>query len=74
MNNSIQMIKNIINSSNPQEIINKMAGNNAILLDLITKAKNGDTNSIENFARNLYKENGRDFDKEFAQFMSNFKK
>jgi predicted metalloprotease with PDZ domain len=74
MNNSIQMIKNIINSSNPQEIINKMAGNNAILLDLITKAKNGDTNSIENFARNLFKENGRDFDKEFAQFMSNFKK
>ena len=74
MNNSIQMIKNIINSSNPQEIINKMAGNNAILLDLITKAKNGDTNSIENFARNLFKENGRDFDKEFTQFMSNFKK
>lgn len=74
MNNSIQMIKNIINSPNPQEIINKMVGNNAILLDLITKAKNGDTNSIESFARNLYKENGRDFDKEFAQFMSNFKK
>lgn len=74
MNNSIQMIKNIINSPNPQEIINKMVGNNAILLDLITKAKNGDTNSIENFARNLFKENGRDFDKEFAQFMSNFKK
>lgn len=73
MNNSIQMIKNIINSPNPQEIINKMVGNNAILLDLITKAKNGDTNSIENFARNLFKENGRDFDKEFAQFMSNFK-
>ena len=74
MNNSIQMIKNIINSPNPQEIINKMVGNNAILLDLITKAKNGDTNSIESLARNLYKENGRDFDKEFAQFMSNFKK
>ena len=73
MNNSIQMIKNIINSPNPQEIINKMAGNNAILLDLITKAKNGDKNSIENFARNLFKENGRDFDKEFAQFMKNFK-
>ena len=74
MNNSIQMIKNILNNQNPQEIINKLAGNNPILLDLITKAKNGDTNSIENFARNLFKENGRDFDKEFAQFMSNFKK
>lgn len=74
MNNSIQMIKNIINSPNPQEIINKMAGNNAILLDLITKAKNGDTNSIENFARNLFKEQGRNYDEEFAQFMSNFKK
>ena len=74
MNNSIQMIKNIINSPNPQEIINKMVGNNAILLDLITKAKNGNKQAIENFARNLYKESGRDFDKEFAQFMGNYKR
>lgn len=74
MNNSIQMIKNLLSNPNPQDILNKMAGNNPILQDLILKAKNGNIDAIENFVRNLYKENGRDFDKEFAQFMSNFKK
>ena len=74
MNNSIQMIKNLLSNPNPQDILNKMAGNNPILQDLILKAKNGNIEAIENFVRNLYKENGRDFDKEFAQFMGNFKK
>ena len=41
--------------------------------NLIQKAKAGDTKDVENFARNIMKEQGRDFDKEFAEFRKNFK-
>ena len=37
------------------------------------KAKEGDSKGVENFARNLFKEQGRDFDKEFAEFRKNFR-
>lgn len=62
--NPMQMIKNMI--------LNKQI-NNPILKEVITKAQNGDSKGVEEFARNLFKEQGRDFDKEFGQFMSNFK-
>ena len=64
MNNPIQMLKNMI--------MNKHI-NNPILKEVINKAQNGDSKGVEEFARNLFKEQGRDFDKEFNQFMSNFK-
>lgn len=64
MNNPIQMIKNLI--------MNKQI-NNPVFKEVITKAQNGDSKGVEEFARNLFKEQGRDFDKEFSQFMKNFK-
>lgn len=64
MNNPIQMLKNMI--------INKQISN-PILKEVINKAQNGDSKGVEEFARNFLKEQGRDFDKEFNQFMSNFK-
>ena len=64
MNNPIQMIKNMI--------INKNI-NNPILKEVINKAQSGDSKGVEQFARNLFKEQGRDFDKEFGEFMKNFK-
>lgn len=64
MTNPIQMFKNMI--------INKQI-NNPILKEVISKAQNGDSKGVEEFARNLFKEQGRDFDKEFSQFMKNFK-
>ena len=64
MINPIQMFKNMI--------LNKQI-NNPILKEVITKAQNGDSKGVEKFARNLFKEQGRDFDKEFSQFMKNFK-
>ena len=64
MNSPIQMIKNLI--------MNKQI-NNPIFKEVITKAQNGDSKGVEEFARNLFKEQGRDFDKEFSQFMKNFK-
>ena len=64
MNNPINMLKNIV--------MNKQI-NNPILKDIINKAQKGDSKSVETFARNLFREQGRDFDKEFSQFMNNFK-
>ena len=62
--NPIQFLKNII--------MNKQI-NNPIFKEVINKAQNGDSKGVEEFARNLYKEQGRDFDKEFGEFMKNFK-
>ena len=62
--NPIQMLKNMI--------MNKQL-NNPVLKEVITKAQNGDTKGVEEFARNLFKEQNRDFDKEFGEFMKNFK-
>lgn len=74
MNNPINFIKNMLANANPQTIATKMIGNgNPVLGNLVQMAEKGDEKSIENFARNLFKEKGKDFDKEFSDFMNNFK-
>ena len=42
--------------------------------NLMKLAKSGNKSEIENIARNMCKEKGIDFDKEFPNFMENFKK
>lgn len=76
MNNPIQAIKNAMGMLNPQQMVNNLFGrqNNPMLNNLREMAQKGDKQGVENFARNLFKEQGRDFDKEFASFMGNFKK
>ena len=74
--NPIEMIKNLVGKGmNPQQILGNVMKNNSnpVFNNLIEKAKEGDTQGVENFARNLFKEQGRDFDKEFAEFRKNFK-
>lgn len=75
MNNPIQMIKMLMGKSNPEQIATQLMNNNSnpLLANVIKMAQSGDTKSVETFARNLYKEQGKDFDKEFSEFMSNFK-
>ena len=75
MNNPIEMIKSFIGKGkNPQDIIkDSINKNNPIFGNLINMAQSGNIKGVENFARNLFKEKGRDFDKEFSEFMSNFK-
>ena len=75
MNNSMEMIKTIMSNKNPQQVIQNMISNNTnpMLNNLINMAKTGDSKGVENFARNICKEKGKDFDKEFSEFMSNFK-
>lgn len=74
--NPIEMIKGFIGKGmNPQQILDNVMKNNSnpVFNNLIEKAKEGDTKGVETFARNLFKEQGRDFDKEFAEFRKSFK-
>lgn len=50
-----------------------MSNSNPMFMNLFNMAKEGNTKGVENFARNLFKEQGRDFDKEYAEFKKNFK-
>jgi hypothetical protein len=70
------MIKNLMGGGlSPKGIAMQMVNNNPnpMLKNLIEMAEKGDYQGIENFARNYYKEQGKDFDKEYSQFMSYFK-
>ena len=73
MNNTpLNIIKNFIKQQgNPKELLlNFMNQNNSITMinNLIQMAKRGEYSEVENFARNAFKEQGRDFDKEFSEF------
>lgn len=61
---------------NPQQIVEKMimGNSNPMLTNLVKMAQKGNSNGIEQFARNLCKQKGIDFDKEFATFMSQIKR
>ena len=53
-----------------QFIMNMMQQNsNPMINKLMNMAKSGNPQEIENFARNMCKEKGMDFDKSFAEFM-----
>lgn len=70
----IQMMK----KGNPQEfVINALqqekASGNLIAGNLIQMINSGDSRGIENIARNIAKEKGIDFDKEFNSFKQMFR-
>lgn len=72
--NPMQMLKNfIMKGFSPQKIVEQMADSNPMMSNLMKMANAGDTSGVENFARNMFKEKGRDFDKEFSEFRSKFK-
>ena len=66
--NPMQFLRGI---KNPQQFVMNMLGQNQtpIGMQLINLAKTGNKTQIENFARNICKERGMDFDKQFAEFM-----
>lgn len=72
--NPMQMLQNFITKGlSPQKIVEQMAGNNLMMANLIKMANAGDTDGVEKVARNIFKEKGRDFDKEFSEFKSKLK-
>ena len=75
MNNFINSIKSMMNSMNPQQIVMNMLGanDNPITQNLMQMAQNGDNKKLQSFAENICKEKGIDFNKEFSNFMKNFR-
>ena len=77
--NPLDIIKNFMSGGkSPQEIAMNMIGNNTnpVMQNLIKMAQNGDTKGVESVARNMFKEQGRDFDtemKDFQKFIGIFK-
>ena len=72
--NPMQILQFIKASGNPQKFMLNMLqqqSNNPIMANLIQMAQANDEKCIENFARNLMKEQGLDFDKEFNTFKKN---
>lgn len=74
-NNPMQLIQFLKKSKNPQQavcnIMEQQMGDNPIFANLLNLAKNNQGQEIEAIARNLCKERGIDFDKEFNSFRKN---
>ena len=74
--NPIQIISQIKQGKNPQQllmsILEGQAGSNPVMANLLTLARDGRTQEIEAFARNVAKEKGIDFDKEFSKFKKTY--
>lgn len=70
--NPIQFITMMKNGQNPQQLmlnfLESQASGSPMAENLLTLAKNKDGKGIEKIARNLCKERGVDFDKEFTAF------
>ena len=75
MNNPMQIINMLKGMKSPKEAVISMvkSNNNLMIKNLVEMAENGNSKGVEDFARNLYAQQGRDFDKEFGEFMKNFK-
>ena len=74
--NPLNMIKGMMGNMNPKNIAINMLKNNTnpIFNNLMQMMEKGDDKGIEQFARNICKEKNIDFDKQFGDFMNNFKK
>ena len=74
--NPLNAIKGMMGINNPKDMAMKMLKNNTnpIFNNLMQMMEKGDDKGIEQFARNICKEKNIDFDKQFGNFMNNFKK
>jgi len=74
MNNNNNFINFIKGIKNPKQAVLDMvkSNNNPMVKNLVEMAQNGNNEGIENFARNLFKEQGKNFDDEFNNFLNQF--
>lgn len=75
MNNPMQIMNLLKGAKSPKDAVINMikSNNNPMVKNLVDMAEKGDNEGIEKFARNMFKEQGRDFDSEIKQFINNFK-
>lgn len=74
--NPMQMIGQMMKGGNPQRAVMKMlesqSGNNPMAHNLLEMAQKGDSQGIEQMARNICKEKGIDADKAVNQIKQQF--
>ena len=74
--NPIELIAQIRQGRNPEQllmgILEQGAQSNPVYANLLSMAKQGRPADIETFARNVAKEKGIDFDKEFSKFKKQY--
>ena len=70
--NPMEFMKGI---KNPKQFVMNMLkqNQNPMAIQLMQMVNSGNTKQIEQFARNVCKERGMDFDKSFAEFMKQIK-
>lgn len=75
--NMVQFINMVRSNQNPQAFVTNMlkerAGQNPVLGNLANLVEAGKTGEVEQVVRNIAKERGIDFDKEFNSFKQMFK-
>ena len=68
---------NMMKNGNPEQMMMSMleqsAQNNPILENLLNMAKNNDSEGIESYVRNVAREKGIDYDKEFNSIKQMFR-
>ena len=66
--NILQMIR----QGSPRQAVEQLLSRNTnpMIRELVNKAKNGDSKGVEEFARNLYKQQGKNYDEEFNKFIN----
>lgn len=74
--NPLQFIELLKRSNEPQQLmmnlLQEKMGNNPLFVNLMQLAQQGRGADIEGIARNMMKEKGLDFDKEFNSFRQQF--
>lgn len=74
--NPLQLISLLRQSNGNPEMVARdlmQQNNNPNLTNIFQLAQSGDVNSLKNFATNLFNQNGRNFEQEFANFMNMIK-
>lgn len=76
-NNMVQFINTVKSNQNPEQMVVNMlkerAQSNPTFENLVALAEQGKTRDMEVIVRNIAKEKGIDFDKEFNSFKQMFK-
>ena len=76
-NNMVQFINTVKSNQNPEQVVVNMlkerAQSNPTFANLVALAEQGKTRDMEVIVRNIAKEKGIDFDKEFNSFKQMFK-
>lgn len=73
----MKLFSAIMNSKNPQDFalnyIQGQMGNNPLFSQLIQLGQQGNTAQVEQIARQVMKNNGYDYDREFAKFKNTYR-